>query len=76
MLESYFFNKRKILPCCAFLEGEYNINNLCVGVPVVIGKNGIEEIVILDLEESEENELFQSSIAVKELVKKCKKLLV
>ena len=45
MLESYFFNNRKILPCCAFLEGEYNINNLCVGVPVVIGKNGIEEII-------------------------------
>ena len=76
MLESYFFNNRKILPCCAFLEGEYNINNLCVGVPVVIGKNGIEEIVILDLEESEKNELIQSSIAVEELVKKCKKLLV
>ena len=76
MLESYFFNNKKILPCCAFLEGEYNINNLCVGVPVVIGKNGIEEIVILDLEESEKNELIQSSIAVEELVKKCKKLLV
>tara|TARA_B100000287_G_scaffold435607_1_gene504873 strand:- start:1500 stop:2456 length:957 start_codon:yes stop_codon:yes gene_type:complete len=76
MLESYFFNNRKILPCCAFLEGEYNINNLCVGVPVVIGKNGVEEIVILDLEESEKNELMQSSIAVEELVKKCKKLLV
>jgi malate dehydrogenase len=76
MLESYFFNNRKILPCCAFLEGEYNINNLCVGVPVVIGKNGIEEIVTLDLEESEKNELIQSSIAVEELVKKCKKLLV
>ena len=76
MLESYFFNNRKILPCCAFLEGEYNINNLCVGVPVVIGKNGVEEIVILDLEESEKNELIQSSIAVEELVKKCKKLLV
>ena len=76
MLESYFFNNKKILPCCAFLEGEYNINNLCVGVPVVIGKNGIEEIVILDLEESEKNELMQSSIAVEELVKKCKKLLV
>ena len=76
MLESYFFNNRKILPCCAFLEGEYNINNLCVGVPVVIVKNGIEEIVILDLEESEKNELIQSSIAVEELVKKCKKLLV
>ena len=76
MLESYFFNNRKILPCCAFLEGEYNINNLCVGVPVVIGKNGIEEIVILDLEESENDELIQSSIAVEELVKKCKKLLV
>ena len=76
MLESYFFNNKKILPCCAFLEGEYDINNLCVGVPVIIGKNGIEEIVVLDLEESEKNELIKSSMAVEELVKKCKKLLV
>ena len=76
MLESYFFNNRKILPCSAYLEGEYNVNGLCVGVPVVIGKNGIEDIIELELQNSEKDELDNSIEAVKELVQKCKKLLV
>ena len=76
MLESYFFNNRKILPCSAYLEGEYNVNGLCVGVPVVIGKNGIEDIIELELQNSEKDEFYNSIEAVKELVQKCKKLLV
>ena len=76
MLESYFFDNRKILPCSAYLEGEYNVEGLCVGVPVLIGKNGIEEIIELELQNSEKNEFSNSVEAVKELVQKCKKLLV
>ena len=76
MLESYFFDNRRILPCCAYLEGEYNVNGLCVGVPVIIGKNGIEEIIELELQNSEKNELNNSIEAVEELIQKCKKLLV
>ena len=76
MLESYFFDNRRILPCSAYLEGEYNVNGLCVGVPVVIGKDGIEEIIELKLQDFEKKELDNSIEAVQELVEKCKKLLV
>ncbi|MAI28947.1 MAG: malate dehydrogenase [Pelagibacteraceae bacterium TMED124] len=76
MLESYFFDNRKILPCSAYLEGEYNVDGLCVGVPVLIGKNGVEEIIELELQNSEKNDFSNSVEAVKELVQKCKKLLV
>ena len=76
MLESYFFDNRKILPCSAYLEGEYNVNGLCVGVPIIIGKNGVEEIIELELQNSEKEEFVSSVEAVKELVHKCKKLLV
>ncbi len=76
MLESFFFNNRRILPCSAYLEGEYNVNGLCVGVPVIIGKNGVEEIIELELQNSEKDELNNSVEAVNELVQKCKKLLV
>ena len=76
MLESYFLDNRRILPCCAYLEGEYNIDGLCVGVPVIIGKNGVEEIIELELQNSEKDELNNSIKAVEELVQKCKKLLV
>jgi len=76
MLESYFFDNRKILPCSAYLEGEYNVNGLCVGVPIIIGKNGVEEIIELELQNSEKDEFNNSVEAVKELVHKCKKLLV
>ena len=75
MLESYLFDNRKILPCSAYLEGEYNVKGMCVGVPVVISKDGVEEIIELDLQNSERNEFDNSVKAVKELVEKCRKLL-
>ena len=75
MLESYLFDNRRILPCSAYLEGEYNVKGMCVGVPVVISKDGIEEIIELDLQNSERNEFDNSVKAVQELVEKCRKLL-
>jgi malate dehydrogenase len=75
MLESYLFDNRRILPCSAYLEGEYNVKDMCVGVPVVISKDGVEEIIELDLQNSERNEFDNSVKAVKELVEKCRKLL-
>ena len=76
MLESYLFDNRRILPCSAYLEGEYNVKGLCVGVPVVISNNGVEEIIELDLQNSEKDEFDNSVEAVREIVQKCKKLLV
>jgi malate dehydrogenase len=76
MLESYLNNQKKILPCSAYLSGEYNIKDLCVGVPVCIGSNGVEKIIELNLKQNEQIQFKQSVKAVDELIKKCKKLLV
>ena len=67
MAESYLKDQNKTLPCAAYLNGEYGINDLYVGVPVIIGANGIKEVVELDLD-TEEKKHFDISIdAVKEL---------
>ena len=61
MAESYIKNLKKTLPCAAHLSGEYGVNNLYAGVPVVIGKSGVEKIVEIDLS-SKEKEQFNLSI--------------
>lgn len=61
MAESYLKNKKRILPCAAYLNGEYGVKGLYVGVPVVIGDQGIEKIVELQLDK-EEQEMFNSSV--------------
>ena len=68
MVEAILRDKKKILPCAAYLEGEYGINGLFMGVPVKLGKNGIEEIVQIKLMPDEEAALQKSASAVKELV--------
>ena len=57
-------DKKKIFPCSTYLDGEYGLSNLCIGVPVVLGKNGIESIVEIDLDDSERNALKESAEAV------------
>ena len=67
MAESFLKDLKKQLPCAAFLNGEYGFNNIYAGVPVIIGKNGVEKIVELNLNDEEKSN-FQASInAVKEL---------
>ncbi len=68
MAESYLFDKRKVLPVAASLSGEYGVNGLYIGVPAVIGKNGVEKIVEVKLN-SQELTMFNRSVeAVKKLV--------
>jgi malate dehydrogenase len=74
MAESYLLDKKRVLPCAAWLNGEYGIKNLYVGVPVVIGEKGVERIVELDLTSSERNEFEKSAGAVKALVDACQKI--
>lgn len=74
MAESILKDKKKILPCAAYLEGEYGINHLFIGVPVKLGKNGIEEIIQIKLTEDEQAALNKSADAVKSLVAALKKL--
>jgi malate dehydrogenase len=68
MTESILKNKKKILPCAAYLEGEYGINNLFVGVPCKLGANGIEQIIEINLTTEERIALQKSAAAVQELV--------
>ena len=68
MAESILKDKKKVLPCCAYLEGEYGIDGLYVGVPCKLGSNGIEKIYELKLTAEETAALHKSSNAVKELV--------
>ncbi|HCG91399.1 MAG TPA: malate dehydrogenase [Dehalococcoidia bacterium] len=68
MVESILLDKKRILPACVSLEGEYGVNGLCVGVPVKIGANGIEKVIEISLT-AEEKIAFDNSIAsVQELV--------
>jgi len=69
MVEAIIKDKKKILPCAAYLEGEYGINGLFVGVPVKLGANGIEEIIQINLTTEERAALQKSAAAVQELVK-------
>ena len=64
LVHSISCDKKKIFPCSALLEGEYGLNNLCIGVPVVLGKNGIESIVEIDLNDNEKNALKESAEGV------------
>ena len=66
MAEAIAKNQKRVLPCCVKLEGEYNINDVFVGVPVVLGKHGVEQILELDLNELEMKKLHKSANAVKE----------
>jgi len=69
MAEAYIKNLKKTLPCAAFLNGEYNQENVYAGVPVIIGNNGVEKIVELTLDKDETKNLNISIEAVKELYK-------
>lgn len=74
MAESYLKNQKKTLPCAAYLNGEYGIKDLYVGVPVIIGEKGIEKIIELKLD-ADEQKSFQTSIdAVRELFNAAKKI--
>jgi malate dehydrogenase len=62
MAEAIIFDKRKIIPVCVKLEGEYGVDGVFVGVPAILGKNGVEQIIELDLT-AEEKEAFANSVA-------------
>lgn len=74
MAESYLKDKKRVLPCAAYLNGEYGVRDLYVGVPVVIGAKGVERIVQIELSKSEQ-EMFSRSVAsVQSLVDACKQI--
>jgi malate dehydrogenase len=68
MVDSIVYDQKRVLPCAALCQGEFGIDNLFVGVPVRLGKEGVEEIIDLDLDADEQEQLQKSAAAVKELV--------
>ena len=67
-MEAILKDKKKILPCAVFLQGEYGIRDLFVGVPVKLGAGGAEQIIEIRLEADEQAALDRSAASVKELV--------
>ena len=68
MVEAIIRNQKRIFPVCAWLQGEYNLSEIYLGVPVKLGKNGIEEIIELKLNEDERELLSSSAKAVKNVM--------
>ena len=71
MAESYLRDKKRVLPCAAFLNGEFGIKGLYVGVPVIIGEGGVERIIEIDLNSAERQMFMKSVESVKGLVEAC-----
>jgi malate dehydrogenase len=74
MAESYLRDKKRVLPCAAWLNGQYGVKDLYVGVPVVIGAKGIERIVEVELNKAERAMFEKSVAAVMSLVDACKNI--
>ena len=67
MADSYLNNKKKQLPCAAFVNGEYGVKSLYVGVPVIIGSSGVEKVIEIDLSPTEKENFNKSIDSVKNL---------
>ena len=67
LVEAIVRDEKKLMPCCVFLEGEYGLNDICIGVPVIIGKSGWESIVDYKLNEEEQAAMIKSAEAVRSM---------
>jgi malate dehydrogenase len=65
LVQAIACDQQKMFTCSVFLDGEFGLNDLCIGVPVILGKNGIEQIVEIKLDEAELNQLQVSAEGVK-----------
>jgi malate dehydrogenase len=74
MVDSIVLDQKRVLPCAALCQGEFGINDLFVGVPCLLGRDGIEDIVEIELQDDEREQLGKSADAVKELVEAMKNL--
>ena len=72
MAEAYLYDQKRVLPCAAYVSGEYGVDGLYVGVPVVLGAGGVEKIVEIKLDDEAKGNLQVSVEAVKELIEACK----
>ena len=75
LVDSILNNKKKIIPCSVYLDGQYGLRDLCIGVPCIVGKKGIIEITDLDLNSTEKNKLQESAKAIVSMNKSLKKFI-
>ena len=75
LVDSIVNNQRKMIPCSVYLEGEYNLDDICIGVPCIIGNSGISAIVDVKLNEVEQEKLNQSAFAVRNMNEALKEVL-
>ena len=74
MAESYLRDQKRMIPCAAYLEGQYGLRNMYVGVPTVIGKNGVERVIEIELDNNEREHFDISVTSVKKLIEDCKNI--
>ena len=74
MAEAYLRDKKRLLPCAAYLDGQYGVSGRYVGVPVVIGAGGVERIIEIDLNRSERAMFDKSVEAVNQLIEICRRI--
>ncbi len=67
LVQAIACDQKKLFPCSIMLEGEYNLKDICIGVPVILGKNGIEEIVKIDLDKAEKEKMQESADGVRKV---------
>ena len=67
MAEAFLKDEKKLLPCAVYLNGEFGVKDIYAGAPVVIGRNGVEKIQEIDLDDKEKNEFMHSIDAVRKL---------
>ena len=65
LVQAIACDQKKMFPCSTFLEGEYDLNDICIGVPVLLGKNGIEDIVEISLSDAEKAKMKESAVGVR-----------
>jgi len=75
LVDSILNNKKKVIPCSVYLDGQYGLRDICIGVPCIIGRSGIEEIIDLDLNSSEKNKLQESAKAIASMNKSLKNFI-
>ena len=76
LVDSILNDQKKMIACSVFVEGEYGQNDICIGVPCIIGKNGVEEILSIELNDSEKNLFAKSADAVRQMNDALKSILV
>ena len=65
VVEAILFDQKKMIPSCVYLEGEFGQNDICIGVPAIIGKNGCEKVVEIELTDEEKSKFEASAAAVR-----------